>query len=362
MIKTKKIYLIICCLFLAAVLVLVFADKFSSNVTSKEEIRIGYFHGGRVFVPYRAYVFKEFDKAGLNVVFYTAKESNELFPVPKSALEMKKIREKIPNFGRLTGRTIIDYITKDELDGGAVGESSFIEAAEMGLPIVAVAKLGHDTKGKAIIVRKGSGIKEPKDFIGKTMISREAGPGDSTFLREFFESIGINPSEVNIIDYASPSYVTEALKDDEVDGGFYHHLKVVKLVSEGSAEIYQPFDWVNPELSQALLIFRKDYYDSHQKEIKKFLEVYLDRIKYERDHPVEDYYGQGEVEEKGLRVHLRFAGMDLSRFDYPPLLNEDLLNQMQDLLQKHKTVEYPPVDLSPYINQTLLQELMNERF
>ena len=147
--------------------------------------------------------------------------------------------------------------------------------------------------------------------------------------------------------------------DGEVDGGYYHHMSVENLVKKGVAEIYQPFNWTNPKLSQAVLVYRKDYYESHQEEIKKFLEVYLDRIKYEQDNPVEVYYKQDGVEERGLRAHLKFAGMDIPRFSYPPLINITLLNQMQDLLQKHGQVDYPPVDLNPYINQTLLQELIN---
>lgn len=332
-----------------------------------QNMRIAYFHGGRVFVPYRAYVFGEFEKAGLSVDFYTttAKEgSKELLPVPKNVVEVQNIRDRDPLFGRFTGREILENIMAGMLDGGAIGESSFIEAAEKGLPIVAVVKLGHDTqetKGKALIIRKGSDITEPEDFIGKTIISRDAGPGDSTFLREFLDSIGINPDEVNIVDYVHPNYMMEGLIKEEVDGGYYHHMTVQKVVEAGLAEIYQPFDWVNPELSHALLVFRRDYYDTHKEEIKKFIEVYIDRIIYEEENPAEEYYKQDGVEERGLLAHLKFAGMDIPRFSYPPLIEIGLLNEMQDLLQKHGQVEYSSVDLTPYIDQSLLLELIEER-
>ena len=351
---------------LASVFLIRSDDELSKEVNRSDEMRIGYFHGGRVFVPYRAYVFGEFEKAGLNVDFYTttAKEGpKELLFVPKNALEVQKIRDRDPLFGRFTGREILEHIVAGTLDGGAIGESSFVEAAEQGLPIVAVAKLGHDTaetKGKAIIVRKGAGITKPGDFIGKTIISRDAGPGDATFLREFFSSIGINSDDVNIIDYAHSNYMMEGLVKEEVDGGYYHHMTVQKVVERGFAEIYRPFDWVNPELSHALLVFRRDYYDNHKEEIKKFVKTYSERIKYEEENPVEEYYRQDGIEERGLQAHLRFAGMDIPRFSYPPLIDIDLLNQMQDLLQKHEQVEYLPVDLAPYIDQSLLLELIKK--
>ena len=368
--KTSFLFLIFLLLVMVSgsvILFLVSSNKEISPKEGRQEMRIGYFHGGRVFVPYRAYVFGEFDRAGLNVGFYTAtaKDGAEgLLFVPKNVVEVQSIRDKDPLFGRFTGREILENIMAGKLDGGAIGESSFIEAAEKGLPIVAVAKLGHDTKetkGKAIIVRNGSGITQPKDFIGKTIISRDAGPGDATFLREFFDSIGINPDDVNILDYAHPNYMMESLMEEEADGGYYHHMTVKKVVEKGLAKIYQPFDWVNPELSHALLVFRKDYYNSHKKEIKKFVEVYSDRIKYEEENPEEDYYRQNGVEERGLQTHLRFAGMDIPRFTYPPVIDIDLLNQMQDLLQKHKQVEYPPVDLAPYIDESLLLEVIKEK-
>jgi hypothetical protein len=67
------------------------------------------------------------------------------------------------------------------------------------------------------------------------------------------------------------------------------------------------------------------------------------------------------VEERGLLAHLKFAGMDIPRFSYPPLIEIGLLNEMQDLLQKHGQVEYSSVDLTPYIDQSLLLELIEER-
>ena len=108
------------------------------------------------------------------------------------------------------------------------------------------------------------------------------------------------------------------------------------------------------------MVFRKDYYDNHKEEIKKFVEVYVNRIQYEKENPVEEYYRQDGVEERGLLAHLKFADMDIPRFSYPPLVEIDLLNQMQDLLQKHGQVAYPPVDLAPYIDQSLLLELIEE--
>ena len=87
-------------------------------------MNIGYFHGGRIFIPYRSYVFGEFDNVGINVRFHTVigdKEPQELVYVPKSALEVKKIRGVTPTFGRMTGREILHYMMEGQLDGGTIG-------------------------------------------------------------------------------------------------------------------------------------------------------------------------------------------------------------------------------------------------
>ena len=47
-----------------------------------------------------------------------------------------------------------------------------------------------------------------------------------------------------------------------------------------------------------------------------------------RDHPVEQWYPHDGVKERGLQAHLRFAGMDIPRFTYPPRINVELLDEM----------------------------------
>lgn len=325
-------------------------------------MRVGYFHGGRVFLLYRSYVFGEFSRVGLDVDFYTYDPSDKgkLILVPSAARDMQALITKRPFLGRITGREIVDEIMKGRLDGGAIGESSFIEAVNKKMPLVAVAALGHDKlemPGKAILVRKGANIKKPADFIGKTIISRDAGPGDAVFLREFFEKIGVNPEDVKIIDYKSPVVLKEDLSAGRVDGGYYHMMAAKEFIEEGLADLYQPMNWVNPELSQAVLVFRRDYYESHKPEIKKFLKAYLNRIKYEKENDREWYLGSDGVREIGLRAHMEFMGMDMPKFDYPPLINAELLNQMQALLLKHKQIG-EMVPLYPYVDQSLLNELM----
>lgn len=131
----------------------------------------------------------------VNVEFYTQyMDKDEFHKVPKSYEEMQKRRRGDGNkktyFGQVTGTTLIEAMEKGILDGGTVGESSFVYAVSTGRPIVVVAMLSHDTiemPGRDILMRKGVVINRPEDFKDKVLISRYVGPGDSIFLKEFLD-------------------------------------------------------------------------------------------------------------------------------------------------------------------------------
>src|SRR3989338_275342 len=329
-----------------------------SNVKEKV-VRIGYFHGGRVNIIYRAYINGFFSREGVNVKLYTKNlKEDKFYDVPQSNDGMKKIPGGNRHVGKVSGTEIIDRIVRGDFDGGTIGESSFVYAVNKQIPIIAVAMLGYNsTPGKAIIIRKGVRIDKPADLKGKTLISRRGGPGDAIFLREFIEAIGLDPKrDLNIIDHVSDDDAKKWLRTKKVDGGLYHLFVAKRLVESGDAYIYQPMDWIDSRLSHALLVFRKDYLDNHRAEVQKIVNAYMKRVRYEKQLPEPR---KDRSWDKGLMMEGEFEDMSIPAYDMPPKLKPELLKKVQDLLFKYGEID-KKVNIEKYLDNNFVDKAMEE--
>lgn len=322
-------------------------------------VKIGYFHGGRSHGLYRAYVYDYFDNENVSVELYSQYlNEDEFLPVPKQYQDMKRNCKK--EFGRVTGLRIIKAIKKGILDGGTPGESSFVEAVNKGSPLVAVAMLGQDVKdkpGKAFLLHKDIVINSPNDFKGKKFGTRRAGPGDRIFLSEYFKSIGLDPDkDLTIIDQIADNELGQMIKEKKIEGALYHLHSAIPRIESGQVYLYRPMDWLNPEISHALLVFRRDFVKEYPEEVMRVVRGYMKRIKYEYYLPEEKRL---EVKDVGLQMSLHYKGMSLPQYNYPPLVNVDLLSQMQDLLFKYKIIE-SKIDLSRFVDNSFVEKIYEE--
>ncbi len=354
--KVILFLLIVCSLFVAAWVI----------HNKGNRILIGYFHGGRTNMLYRAYLYKYFEKEGVPGVTLVTKDlhDDEVYGVAKQHVRkqvaLKKAKDDTFYFGKISGVEIVDYVVEGYFHGGAIGESSFVQCASKGDPIVAVAMLGHDTAespGKGIILRKGLVINSPQDFKGKTLISRRAGPGDPIFLREFLKDIGMaDEKSIKIIDGVPENEAKALLIDGKIDGGLYHLKTLIKLVEKQAAYIYRPMNWMNPELSHALLIFRKDFVDKHPDLVQKVVNAYVKRVHYEKGLP-EDQIDRSK--DKGLTMKLQFEDMTIAQYDMPPYVRVDLLNRMQELLIEYGYLK-KGARLEDFIDNSFVEKAVKE--
>jgi TRAP transporter TAXI family solute receptor len=75
---------------------------------------------------------------------------------------------------------------------------------------------------RVILVRKGSGVKTPKDLIGRTMIGkRRAIPDMAMITSALFKVHNIPPSKVRVIDTVNTGQVVKALRAGTVDAAVY---------------------------------------------------------------------------------------------------------------------------------------------
>lgn len=338
----------------------------SSALKSNKSIKIGFFYGGRVNVIYRAFVDGYFDREGIKAELITRLEDREgWFSMPQSYGMTKEILDTSNPlvFGRATGIEIIENMEKGVFVGGTVGESSFIYACVKGSPIQAVALLGHDSverPGKCLVVRNGIAIKNPQDFKGKRIASRRAGPGDAIYVKEFCSSIGLDPeNDVTIIEQIPSGQLNEYLRTGQADAALYHMYAVAPVEKAGIGYIYRPMDWMNPELAQAVLVFRKDFIEKHPELVEKFVLGYMKRLKFEKKVTVPDKEKLLHTNDLGTKIKYHYKNLSMPVYDYPPLVRLDLLTEMQQLLFKYKEIE-KKVDLKRFINNDFVKRAYDQ--
>ncbi len=321
-------------------------------------VRLGYFIGGRTSLFGRAFADGSFEREGVRVELTTRWLRGPLAILPLS-LEKVAALEKDGRFGKMKGSEIIDLVSAGELDGGLVGEASFIKAAIAGKPVVAVALLGHDVKdapGHGIVLRKGIVIKSPADFRGLKLISRRAGPADALFLREFLRQEGVPERDVKITDQVDDDRIEPMLKKREADGGYLHLMLISHLLESGEVYVYRPMNWVNPETSLALLVFRRDFLEAHRGLAVKVAEGYMKRIAYERAIPHDRREKTRRAGKTGL-MELDSGGMSLPVYDYPPKVRTVLLDEMQELMKVHGLLK-GTTDLSGFVDAGVVDEAL----
>jgi len=350
--KSARNLVFVCC-FLQQFLPALYCNE------KKVPVKIGYFNGGRAHCLYRTYDYSYFKKEGVDVELYSQYlNKDKFFQLTQEHRKMMKAGNK--SFGRVTGEKIIEAIENGILDGGTPGESSFIQAVAKGASVVAVALLGHDDKdkpGKALLLRKGLIINKPEDFKGKKFGTRRAGPADRIFLSEFFKSIGLDPEkDVTIIDQIPDNKQKEYLLNGKIDGIFHHLHGGIDKIEDGEAVLYRPMDWINPEVSHALLVFRKDFILKYPEKVEKIIRAYMKRIKYEKSLSEDE---RKKEQSFGYQIELSYEGMGLPRYDFPPLVRLDLLQEIQRLLLDYKIIDQKK-DLSEFIDNSFVNKIYAE--
>lgn len=263
-------------------------------------------------------------------------------------------------FGKVTGERIIDAMEEGMFEGGTSGESSFVYKVTNNSPIVAVAMLGHDDKkrpAKALVVRKGVIINSPEDFMGKRFITRRAGPGDSIFLKEFLESIGLDPEkDVTIMDQTPDDQQATLLATAKTDVALFHIYDIPQIEGSGIAYLYRGMNWINPEISHTLLVFKKDFVKTHPEKVRKIVRAYMKRVRYEHSLSEEVQHKKAPY---GIQIAYHYKGLSQPIFDYPPLVRLDLLEEVQWLLLKYKFID-KKINLEEFINNNFVKEIYEE--
>jgi hypothetical protein len=332
-----------------------------TDSSENDPVKVGFFMGGRCLHFYRAYVADDFDRAGVLVDLQTSflNDPYRFDHVSRDAQRFLERRSK-ERMGKVTGVVLNQMIERGVLDGALVGESSLIQAWQEGLPIVAVARMGHadaDLPGMIMVSPKGRGYTKASDLLGKVAASRRAGAGDETLFLEYFAQANMTPGMDFIMQSQSNDiHLKKGLSKGTIDASLYHVYGALRHIARGDWELIQPLNWVAPEMPAAYLVFHKDFVAERSEDIQRMLRGLAWRVHYETGLTSEEY---NAIRDFGYVLNFEYDGVRLPHTTYPFDIIPRHLVDMQELLIKHKFFEQS-IDVSQGLDDDRFHEVLEQ--
>lgn len=182
-----------------------------------------------------------------------------------------------------SGADVITAIASGDVQIGYVGSSPLAAAASRKLPIETIYVAALLGEAEALVVRNGSGIKEPKDLVGKKV----GVPFVSTTHYSLLAALkhwGIDPKSVTVLNLRPPELAAAFARGD-VDAGYVWDPALGKLKETGtvltsSAEVAR---WGAPTFDA--WIARRDFAESDPLAVTAFVKVTADAYKAYADDP-----------------------------------------------------------------------------
>ncbi len=233
-------------------------------------------------------------------------------------------------------------VVQGAVDGALVGEASLSEAWQEGLPIVAVARMGHadsDKPGMIMVSPKGRGYTNPEDLRGTVVASRRAGAGDETLFREYFSQAKMTPNvDFKLQSQTNDIHLKKGLTKGSIDASLYHVYGALRHIARGDWEQIQPMDWVPPEMPAAYLVFHRDFVKNRSDDIQRILTGLAWRVHYEKGLSTEEF---NVVRDFGYVLNFEYDNLRLPHTTYPFDIIPEHLSDMQTLLIKHGFFDSP---------------------
>ena len=334
-----------------------------------DTLRIGYFHGGRNILLYRAMDDGAFEREGVDVAFFARrwKKDRKFFKIWGDAIQLdlyRKFTHEGYLFGRTTGPEIIHEMDNGRLDCGMIGESTFVQmVVAENRPFKAIIKLGQDKSsapGKIMVMKKDITDVSAVGLKGKSFLSRESGPYDQIMVREFLEKRGVSLDDVQLLDQVPQHALKGHIENATVDFAFLHLNRAVHVIQKGDYVMFPDyeFDFAKPEIAQAVLVCQKEILERKRDSLKKFIRAYIKRIGYE--HGLSDAERALFDINKTLKIDNKaIPGFNLPQYDQQPWIGESELEEVSRLLHKYGFI-FALEDVIPFIDHSLLEEVLNE--
>ncbi|KOG29218.1 ABC transporter substrate-binding protein [Streptomyces resistomycificus] len=189
------------------------------------------------------------------------------------------------------GAAIVPGVVSGQFQFGFSNMTSLMIAQSNGVPVQGVVNgiASTGVQGKdfaALMVRKGSAIKSPKQLEGKKVAINTLKNINESAVREAVRKSGGDPDKVELVELAFDQ-MPAALDKGQIDAACVVEPATATIRSQGGVEIASPLVDVAPDLTVAMYFTSQQYEQKNPDVVKRFREATAESLAYADAHPDE---------------------------------------------------------------------------
>jgi NitT/TauT family transport system substrate-binding protein len=239
------------------------------------------------------------------------------------------------------GAAIIPSVLSGDYQIGFSNTTSLIIAASKKLPVQIISQgvlggTGDDDAWDAVVARKGSGIKTPKDLEGKTVAVNTLNNVGPLTINNAMEKAGADYTKIKYIEIPFPD-MNAALEAKRVDAAFEVEPAYSGGLAGGGTAVLHSYETTAPNMTVATYFASKDYIAKNGDVIDRFKRAIEKSLEFSAQNP--------DAVRKAVGTYTEIPAEVIAKIHLPVWksdLNEPTIQQVADLAKKYGYVEEVP--------------------
>jgi NitT/TauT family transport system substrate-binding protein len=195
---------------------------------------------------------------------------------------------------------------------------------------------GDDDAWDAVVARKGSGIKTPKDLEGKTVAVNTLNNVGPLTINNAMEKAGADYTKIKYIEIPFPD-MNAALEAKRVDAAFEVEPAYSGGLAGGGTAVMHSYETLAPNMTVATYFASKDYIAKNGDVIDRFKRAIEKSLEFSAQNP--------DAVRKAVGTYTDIPAEVIAKIHLPVWkadLNEPTIQQVADLAKKYGYIEEVP--------------------
>lgn len=272
---------------------------------------------------------------------------------------------KVKWFSFDAGTSLVEALFSKDIDIGYIGPVPAVSAnikSKGDFVIISGAAKG----GTVLIAKKGSNIQSVKDLKGKSVSVPSIGNTQHLLLLKLLKenqlSVKSDKGDVNIVE-ANNADVANLMKNGDIDAAIVPEPWGSTLTGKQVAETVLNYKEIadNGDYVVTTVIVNKDYMDSHEEVVKKFLKAHIKATEYIVQYPDEaaKVMNQQLKEDTGKKIEENIISDSLKSISFSADFGEKSVFEYARICKDINFIKQMPD--SGIISDKLINSVMNSR-